>query len=929
MKIPSTNHLPVLAFLLIVLDVGLPSLHAARAPKPPVVVNIDTGKKYPTMQAALADAPQDEPLTLRFSGTLRESVLIFRTQEATTIIGSGKKATIDATGLNNTAITIASAKPVTLRGFTVTGGTGTETNGERRGGGIIMRGCERLRLVDMTIRGNSAEIGGGIEAGTASAVGPTVLELAGKTVVRDNQATIVGAGISADAGVTVRLLDRVSVRNNRFAPEAQNGSGGGISISGTDNAPSKLEMFAKSSVTGNFAPFLGGGIYVSGNVSVTASKGVRISGNTVEGNGGGVAATSGAALNPPTMSFDCTFLNNLATDIATSQLGRGGAIFCGAGELVLRPGARVFANKADEGGGICVFGSEIGSEVPVLKITGSVLRGNFGERAGGGIKSQGSFVFVDDSRILSNRTDRDGGGVFAGDVTSLLLSNTLVAGNLAAPSGASQSEGHGGGIALRDGAALVAQGDSKFSKNQANFSGGAISVASGATATLETGTRVELNVARLGSGGGIAVGGSSDPVGDASLALKGAVTIAGNKATNALSVDVLTNLGRQQFNDDFGGAPPPADINVDRSRFGNGGGIYFSRGKELAMTGPGIVIQDNKAGAKIPDREKAPGLDAGGVVGGMDSLAHGNLYAGVGGGGVYAEGDTQSVIQLEGVDLFNNSTTASGGGLFLRARGDSTSLREVTATGNEAVGAGGGFYSRGGGALSVTNLSLLRNFAGHQGGGMAVRPPFRPAGSPATVNISGGVIADNMATGETFAGSPDRREGRGGGVHLRDDYGAFGTRQLVVTMNGVTVEDNFSGNGAGGIGVTSARLVLDNCFIRDNVALRAVNSADGGGGLLLENRAECLISRTTISGNQSEQGSGAGIKVVDQGRPSVEFGPGVSVTGNRIFGLPAALVRDLMRDPQNPGIGGGYEGGSFISGTAAITGNIPSNTRFR
>ena len=924
MKIPSTNHLPVLAFLLTVLAVGLPSLHAAKAPKPAVVENVDTGTKYTSMQAALADAPQDEPLTLRFSGTLRERVEIFRVQETTTIIGSGKAATIDASGLNDSAIVIGFAQPVTLRGFTVTGGIGKDINGERRGGGITMRGCERLRLVDMTIRGNSAEVGGGIEAVSGAGSGPTVLELAGKTVVRDNQATLRGAGIAADAGVTVRLLDRVSVRNNRFPPDAQRGSGGGISISGTDNAPSRLEMFAKSSITGNVARFLGGGVAVSGNVLVTASKSVLISGNTTEGDGGGVAASSWSDGSTPEIFFECTFLNNLAIDLATLQLGRGGAIFCGAGLVGLRPGARVFANKADEGGGICILGEE--GQAADLTITGSVLRGNFGERAGGGIKSQHTVAFVNDSQILSNRTDGDGGGIFASKSSLLTLSNTLVEGNLAVPSGASQFEGHGGGIALRDGAGLVVEGDSKFSKNQANFSGGAISVASGSAAALKTGSRVELNVAKFGSGGGIAVGGCSDPVGDAGLFLDGAVTIAGNKAsTNALSVDVLTNLGRRQFNDDVGGAPPVADITVDRSRFGNGGGIYFCRGKTLVMTGPGIVIQDNKAGGKIPDRAKSP-FDSGGVEGGMDRALRALLYAGVGGGGVYAEGDTQSVIRLEGVDLFNNSTRASGGGLFLRARGDSTSLRDVSASGNEAGGAGGGLYSRGGGALSATNLSLLKNFAGYQGGGMAIRPPSRPAGSPATtVSISGSVIADNMATGETISGFfPERDHGQGGGLHLRSDLGSVASR---LTMNGVTVEGNFSANGGGGVSVGGSSLVLDNCLIKDNLASRTVDSAPGGGGLLLEGTTSCSISRTTISGNKSEEGPGAGIHSTAQRLPTVEFGPEVSVTGNKIFGMSAALVRDLVRDPQNPGIGAGYEGGPFISGTAAITGNIPSNTR--
>lgn len=881
MKFP-IKVLPACAFLAWLFALPLPELHAA---KPPSVVNVDTGEKYTSFQAAFADAAPDEPLTLKFSGAFRETVLIPTRQETTTIIGSGGKPTIDATGLNDAAIIVLSEKPVTLRGFAVTGGAGADLRGERRGGGIIMRGCERLLLVDMTIHGNSAGIGGGIEAATDEDGGLTVLELAGKTVVRDNQATIAGAGISADPGVSVRLLDRVSVRNNRFLPETVDGSGGGISISGSGDAPSKLEMFSKSSVTGNSAPLLGGGIWVSGNVSVTASKSVLISGNTTVGDGGGVAATAGAGLDSPQMTFACTFLNNLAMDFAMFQLGRGGAIFCGSGTLILQPGARVFANSADEGGGIAISGAPNQNVNASFQITGAAISGNVAEGNGGGISLGKTIGSIDESVIRVNRATRGIGGGISADSAVLTLSNTLVTVNLAMPKKAPGSaDNHGGGIAVRNESLLQISGDSSIFKNEAHVSGGGISVGSDSGVQLFSGTRVNGNSAKTGSGGGIAVGGSSDPVGDSLLALEGAVTIAGNNAATDVAVPTRTD-------GDEGEVPNIPDIS-DLSLLGNGGGIYFAKGKQLLMEGPGIVIQDNKGG-----RQKME--------------ISGGLIISMGGGGVHAEGGSQSEIRLEGVDLINNSTTGSGGGLYLKVRaGASTSFADVSVILNKAKGDGGGIYSRGTGSLTTTNLSLENNLAGHFGGGMSIQPDRFD--ETTTITMSGGAIADNLTTTETIISD---RGGPGGGISARG--------LVAMTLNGVTVEDNLAADGGGGgihfsgsVLSSGAQLVLSNCSIKNNVAMTIDRGGSGGG--LNVSLASCSLNGTTISGNETDQSPGAGI--FGGIGSALVFGPGVAITGNRVFGLHKDLT-----DPLRPLIGGGIHGGGSISGTPQVSGNFPTD----
>jgi predicted outer membrane repeat protein len=878
MKFP-IKALPACAFLVWLFALPLSDLHAAKAP---TVINDETGKKYSSFQAAFADAALDEPLTLKFSGTFRETVLIPTRQETTTIIGSGGKPTIDATGLNDAAIVVLSEKPVTLRGFAVTGGAGANVSGERRGGGIIMRGCERLLLVDMTIHGNFAGVGGGIEAGTDEDGGTTVLELAGKTAVRDNQATIAGAGISAGAGVSVRLIDRVSVRNNRFLPETVNGSGGGISISGSGDAPSKLEMFSKASVTGNSAPFLGGGIWVSGNVSVTASKNVLISGNTTVGDGGGVAATAGADLDSPDMTFACTFLNNLAMDFATLQLGRGGAIFCGSGALILQPGARVFANSADEGGGIAISSE---NQDTSFQITGAAIRGNVAEGNGGGISLGKTIGSIDESVIRVNRATRGIGGGISADSALLTLSNTLVTVNFAMPKKAPGSaDNHGGGIAIRNNSLLQISGDSSIFKNEAHVSGGGISVGSDSGVQLFSGTRVSGNSAKTGSGGGIAVGGSSDPVGDSLLALEGAVTIAGNKAATDVAVPT-------RISGDEGEVPNIPDIS-DLSLLGNGGGIYFAKGKRLLMEGPGIVIQDNKGG-----RQK------------MEIF--GGLMIGMGGGGVYAEGGSQSEIRLEGVDLISNSTKGSGGGLYLKVRaGASTSFKDVSVILNEAKGDGGGIYSRGTGSLTTTNLSLENNLAGHYGGGMSIQPDRFD--ETTTITMSGGAIADNLTTTETIISD---RGGPGGGISARG--------LVAMTLNGVTVEDNLAADGGGGgihfsgsVLSSGAQLVLSNCSIKSNVAM-TIDREGSGGGLNLS-FASCSLNGTTISDNETDQSPGAGI--FGGSGSALVFGPGVAITRNRVFGLHKDLT-----DPLRPLIGGGIHGGGSISGTPQVSGNFPTD----
>jgi len=143
------------------------------------------------------------------------------------------------------------------------------------------------------------------------------------------------------------------------------------------------------------------------------------------------------------------------------------------------------------------------------------------------------------------------------------------------------------------------------------------------------------------------------------------------------------------------------------------------------------------------------------------------------GAGINAAGSPGSVLTISDCVVNNNSTTASGGGIFNNA-GVTMTVSYCTISGNNGNGNGGGIYNQNG-MLTIVASTLNGNLAGF-GGGIA---NDGGSGGNATMTLNVSTISSNSAYG-------------GGGGIL--NWGQSGSATLTVNAS------TFSGNSAGGSG---------------------------------------------------------------------------------------------------------------------------------
>jgi hypothetical protein len=232
------------------------------------VENLATGRVFSSLRAAVEAASAGA--SLRVKGTCVGSTLI---DKDVAITGFANKAfgrpTLDGAG-SQRVLTITAAAQVTLRGLVITNGS------SERGGGIATIvdhafGQSVVTIIDSEISSNTADEGGGIHNGQG------VLSLE-NSIVRNNAAAI-GGGIhnSQDNG-TLSLRGTSSVTGNVASDIA-----GGI-FSG---AHGTISLHDSSSIHHNIAANNGGGMYLDDS-EVELHDTSSIHHNTAGGIGGGV-----------------------------------------------------------------------------------------------------------------------------------------------------------------------------------------------------------------------------------------------------------------------------------------------------------------------------------------------------------------------------------------------------------------------------------------------------------------------------------------------------------------------------------------------------------------------------------------------------------------------------------------------------------------
>ncbi|MHC4990181.1 MAG: right-handed parallel beta-helix repeat-containing protein, partial [Planctomycetota bacterium] len=373
----------------------------------------------PTIQAAIDVAAAGDQIVVA-PGVYQETIDFGGKAIVVSSTAGALATTIDASGLDASVVTFANGEgpKSLLEGFTLTGGTGTDTGGSRRGGGIYCSDASPT-IRECALVGNTADLGGGMYV---TGGGPNIVRcdftdnIAGdrggglragnastgaivECLFAGNSAVVGGGMAVAEASTPVifkaHFLENAAINgagmaNESCAPElllclfelndAEN-LGGGMA-----NINAGVVRLADCTFTQNTA-MLGGG--VGNDRSHPHLTGCLFVKNNADLRGGGMHVNDGAP-----MIERCIFGRNTAG-------GFGGAIGVLAGRPVIRH-TSLAGNTATIGGGVSAESSSL------VELVNCTLHAN-SALSGGGVESNASTVLLTNCIVWANS-----GGAVAG-----------------------------------------------------------------------------------------------------------------------------------------------------------------------------------------------------------------------------------------------------------------------------------------------------------------------------------------------------------------------------------------------------------------------------------------------------------------------------------------------------------------------------------
>jgi hypothetical protein len=279
--------------------------------------------------------------------------------------GLGQAATtwtVCASGCTYTSIKAAIAAPTTLNGDTLAIAAGTYTEA-----GISVN-------KSLTLRGQAAST--------------TMVQASATLGSATDRVVTIAPGVTVTIqGLTIRYGNRA-------------GSGGGIENNGT------LTLL-NSTISGNVANGLGGGLYNSNPYGILTLTNSTVSGNTATSGGGGIH-------NDGTL----TLLNSTISGNAATNRGGGG--------VLNEYGTLTLLNSTISGNVANGFGGGLYNSNP-LTLLNSTIIGNSATYDGGGLWNQGMLTLTNST--VSSNTATSGGGLFQNSVGTLTFTNSIVAKN--------------------------------------------------------------------------------------------------------------------------------------------------------------------------------------------------------------------------------------------------------------------------------------------------------------------------------------------------------------------------------------------------------------------------------------------------------------------------------------------------------------------
>lgn len=314
---------------------------------------------------------------------------------------------------------------VTLRNATISSNRGSasaSSSAGSQGGGAYFNSVDAA-LTGCTLENNTGSVGGPAQGGGVYALDASVRCVG--SVIRGNS-----------AGVTTGAGGGIFVESPIKRPEA------GLTL---------IDSLVASNTAGGTLPAQGGGIMVQ-RFSPVLLQGNRISGNTANGTGGGVAL--GGDILPDDRSVAATVPAVVVGNVIS---GNQSVIDAGAGLFAAWPsagwGGLVIALNRIEGNTARTFGYATGGGVSLLwcpysRVESNWVSGNTGGSAGGGIAtSKGDHVVIEANTVRGNVGCAScefpyAGGIYVGG-NYIDVRRNLVAGNSAAPTPSSHSSGGG------------------------------------------------------------------------------------------------------------------------------------------------------------------------------------------------------------------------------------------------------------------------------------------------------------------------------------------------------------------------------------------------------------------------------------------------------------------------------------------------------
>eukprot|EP01117_Protostelium_nocturnum_P013365 TRINITY_DN4981_c0_g1_i1.p1 TRINITY_DN4981_c0_g1~~TRINITY_DN4981_c0_g1_i1.p1 ORF type:complete len:1284 (+),score=378.10 TRINITY_DN4981_c0_g1_i1:76-3927(+) len=377
--------------------------------------------------------------------------------------------------------------------------------------------------------------------------------------------------------------------------------GGGLLVSGYDNAILRTFTFEGSSFVNNHANLIGGGLCFAASVQQSKFEGCQFIGNRAKFQGGGLITLPSSIIDTVIMN-NCEISRNYAVQY-------GGIGIVSSVNSINITGCSFNSNDATQTGGLHILPQQ--GEHTTLSMRDSSFTQNSAKESGGGFSLEGSFYEVDvrnsfwDSNIAS-----EGGGVFLqhGSVVSTIFSNSNSNNNTASLRGGFISFQTEGGI-------VKIQNISSDSDSSGD--GGSIYV-SGTYSTLNMSTCSFTNCKASNSGGAIAFSAPSST--------KRQQT--DNTAVTFLEDSTLSNNAADKFGGGIavlGGSPTASRNSFESNSSPNGksvavlDGILYSNSNTMEPQGvylspSGNIVTDDPNFVQCPPKYSTSVIENGRVV---------------------------------------------------------------------------------------------------------------------------------------------------------------------------------------------------------------------------------------------------------------------------------------------------------------------------